>query len=162
MNEGEDIIIDSNYLELPEDTSIPIRDTAFVMNGAFGSDVPWFADKFKMMQRDNTEIDNGTYLCTWLKKDSLEDTNPQWYDRYYNPATTTPARALTEPEITRYKGTEDYDKNLENLCDYGIADFPSKMTIKPNREYKFSRLSKEMVDEVMTNLDPKTLNVVTN
>lgn len=52
-----------------------ISETAFVKNGAFGSDVPYFSDKVKRLTEPPAH-QNGTYLCTWLHRKSLEDRNP--------------------------------------------------------------------------------------
>ena len=73
---------------------ININDTKFIKNGAFGSNVPFFADKFKKLQnyksnlKDDTNksvsANNETYLCSWLYKPNNE-TSPIWLDRYYYP-----------------------------------------------------------------------------
>lgn len=114
-------------------SKLNINDTAFVRNGAFGSNIPYFADKFKKYQNHNTSFNNGTYLCSWLyQKD--ESSVPVWLDRYYYPDFTSRTEA-TYGIATDTLSSAYFDKK-------------SDLVIEPGTSYKFSRLSKEMVQEV--------------
>lgn len=138
-----------------------INDTAFVRNGAFASNIPYFADKFKKYQNHNTDFNNGTYLCSWLyQKD--EASVPVWMDRYYYPDFVSRREAthgVCEDILSFY-----FDKEtLKNESGYNVQqieslktelkkrsyfDKKSDLVIEPGTSYKFSRLSKEMVQEV--------------
>lgn len=96
---------------------ININDTKFIKNGAFGSNVPFFADKVKKLQGHKTMIvdekgnklspNNGTYLCSWLYKKNPESA-PIWLDRYYYPDIISRKEAL--------KG-DAYNQSFENIMD---------------------------------------------
>ena len=103
VNDGEDL-----YFTIPEKSIestngfeplwpykyININDTKFVKNGAFGSNVPFFADKIKRTQGSKSIVkdlngkrsspNNGVYLCSWLYRKNKES-QPIWLDRYYYP-----------------------------------------------------------------------------
>lgn len=138
-----------------------INDTAFVRNGAFASNIPYFADKFKKYQNHTTDFNNGTYLCSWLyQKD--EASVPVWMDRYYYPDFASRQEAthgVSEDILSFYFGKE----TLKNESGYNAQqieslktelkkrsyfDKKSDLVIEPGTSYKFSRLSKEMVQEV--------------
>lgn len=82
---------------------ININDTKFVKNGAFGSNVPFFADKIKKKQGSKSLVtdiqnkrstpNNGVYLCSWLYRKNKE-TDPIWLDRYYYPDLIDRQKAL--------------------------------------------------------------------
>ena len=82
---------------------INLNDTKFIKNGAFGSNVPYFSDKFKKLQSYKNSIkdsdgnrltpNNETYLCSWLYKPTHES-EPIWLDRYYYPDLISRADAL--------------------------------------------------------------------
>lgn len=112
---------------------ININDTKFIKNGAFGSNVPYFSDKIKMLQdgvidedKDNTEggedntkevkdntPNNATYLCTWLyKKD--DDSKAVWVDRYYYPDFTSREKLFTKEYNDEYIV---YAQSKENFID---------------------------------------------
>lgn len=104
---------------------ININDTKFVKNGAFGSNVPYFADKIKKLQNHESDIKNPTdnktlqfpnnasYLCSWLYKKDLES-EPVWLDRYYYPDMIKRNEALY--------GITDYKQSFENNIDKHYID----------------------------------------
>lgn len=148
---------------------INIKDTKFVKNGAFGSSVPQFADKFKKLQNHrqsvNGETNNVQYLCTWLYK-ANESAEPIWLDRWYYP------NYITKRELVKQGGK--FDPSYENLIDKNYVnpertdeaarnekiitrntyfDKASDLTIEPGCTYCYQRLSRDMVDEVIEGLE---------
>ena len=194
INDGEDCIIN-----IPAETEnglsplfpynyININNMAFVRNGAFASNVPYFADKVKKFQNESehSQVNNYTYLCTWLYQ-SDENAVPVWMDRYYYPDLISRKKALT--------GQSKFDLSFENILDkhyfkdsftesevfeYGInpevkdkitsmrnalieesfIDKKSDLTFSPGTSYKYSRISKELVDEVFDSLAPNRAEIV--
>lgn len=154
--------------------TINIADTKFVKSGAFSSEVPYFSDKVYRLQGPNTIItddngkklspDNGTYLCTWLYQ--IDETyKPVWLDRYYYPDKISRKEALTSPH---------FEESFENLIDKNYDteeitniikentyfDKASDLVFEPDNEYKYSRLSSEMVNEVVDQLEPYRIQSV--
>lgn len=149
---------------------ININDTKFVKNGSFGSDVPFFADKVKKFQTYKTIIkdddgnkvspNNETYLCSWLYKPDHE-TTPIWLDRYYYPDMISRKDALSGDSTYSQSFENIIDKNYTNHEYYGdnikgkihrntYFDKKSDLVIEPGNTYRYQRLSKEMVEEVLT------------
>ena len=149
---------------------ININDTKFIKNGSFGSDVPFFADKVKKMQSYKSLIkdedgnlaspNNETYLCSWLYKPDHE-TAPVWMDRYYYPDMISRKDALSGNMKLYGQSFENIiDKNYTNHEYYGESirgkihrntyfDKKSDLVIEPGNTYRYQRLSKEMVDDVL-------------
>lgn len=150
---------------------INIADSKFVKNGAFASNVPFFADKVKKMQGKHTILlnedgerlspNNGVYLCTWLYQ--ANEHNPAiWLDRYYYPDVISRKEALLSPH---------YEQSFENVIDKNYRtpevvelikentyfDKVSDMVIEPGNAYQFVRLSSEMVNEVVEALEPNLI-----
>lgn len=149
IQEGQDIVITipqksletTNGLEpLWPYKYININDTKFIKNGAFGSDVPFFADKVKKLQGHKTLIkdsegnklspNNGTYLCSWLYKKNPQF-SPIWLDRYYYPDIISKSEALA--------GLSHYEQSFENIIDKAyIADLkelPENATEEQKEEW---------------------------
>lgn len=171
--------------------SININDSAFVRNGAFASNVPYFADKFKKLQNHNTSSSNDyTYLCTWLYQPD-ENTVPVWLDRWYYPNYMSKKEALASeqdgkifecsfenildnfylnPEILKEENWEKYGitsytaEELKNfaaeLNKQAYVDKKSDLLIEPGTTYRYSRLSREMIDEVWNRLEPDRIDIV--
>ena len=154
INGGDDykiIIEKSREDQLPSlfpYSSININDTKFIKNGAFGSNVPFFSDKIKRLQNGGTYPNNATYLCTWLYKRD-DQHSAIWLDRYYYP---------------NYMSAKDAEHKGENLIDKYITpsdiisdcvyfDKISDMVIEEDNTYRYQRISKQMVDEVLNNLE---------
>lgn len=196
IEEGEDCII-----TIPKETEnglpplfpyeyININDTAFVRNGSFASNVPYFADNFKKLQNDgpHSNINNFTYLCTWLYQ---PDTNtvPVWMDRYYYPDYLSRKEALkaspstfnlsfenildryylkpdgfTEAEKNEYKINPEVEEQIESMRtaikEETYIDKKSDLTFSPGTIYKYSRISKETVDNVFNGLAPYRAEIV--
>lgn len=111
IDEGDELIFNippadkNNLMPLYPYSSLNINDTTFAKSGAFGSDNPKFADKFKKFNNENTKLkdkdgnqilNNYTYLCTWLYQPE-EDATPVWMDRYYYPDAVSRKAALENP-----------------------------------------------------------------
>lgn len=114
--------------------AINIADTKFIQNGAFGSDVPFFADKVKKMlantasktkkykledgvivveDGDKPSYENSaTYLCSWLYQRN-EESEPIWLDRYYYPDLLSREKALTIKSVKDTLGSI-IDRNYIN------------------------------------------------
>ena len=148
---------------------ININDTKFVKNGAFGSNVPFFADKIKKLQGSKSYVNdingnrstpnNGVYLCSWLYRKNNEG-QPIWLDRYYYPDMIQREKAL--------KGISKFESSFENILDmnYTTDDYLKKqifqntyvdkvsdLIIEPASTYLFQRLSSEMVKEVNNQIE---------
>lgn len=170
---------------------ININDTKFVKNGAFGSNVPFFADKIKKKQGSKSLVtdiqnkrstpNNGVYLCSWLYRKNKE-TDPIWLDRYYYPDLIDRQKAL--------KGISQYDQSFENIIDknYTITcdsdehetihktntylreqiykntyiDKVSDLIIEPANSYIYQRISNVMVNEVLDNMESNRITKVKN
>lgn len=186
LNDGDDLIITIEDTSL-EGTNmmeslwpykyININDTKFIKNGAFGSNVPFFADKFKKLQnyksnlKDDTNksvsANNETYLCSWLYKPDNE-TSPIWLDRYYYPDLISRKDAL--------HGNSTYEQSFENILDKNYTnheyykdvisgkihrntyfDKKSDLVIEAGNTYRYQRLSKEMVNEVLEQIEEHSI-----
>lgn len=166
---------------------ININDTKFIKNGSFGSNVPFFADKIKKLQTSNTVIEgapnNATYLCTWLYRKDNESV-PVWLDRYYYPDLISRRNA--------HYADYPYEKSFENLLDKNYikdSDFTinenrvnivkdgtiaekihqetyfdkiSDLVIEGNNSYRYQRLSTEMVNEVLEQMESNRIATVTS
>ena len=151
-----------------------IADSKFVKSGAFASEVPYFADKVYRLQGPNTIIkdsegnklspNNGTYLCTWLYQMN-ELNEPVWLDRNYYPDKISRKTALKEKHfeesfdniIDKNYDTDDITKLIKENTYF---DKVSDLVFEPNNSYKYSRLSSEMVNEVVEQLEPKRIQNV--
>lgn len=189
VNDGEDL-----HITIPEKSKegtndmeplwpyryINIKDTKFIKNGAFGSDNPAFADKFKRYQGHISRIvdgnneqlipNNGTYLCTWLYKKDHES-EPIWMDRYYYPDFVHRNEIIDK--LSNEIGEDTFKSSRDNILDNAYLkndetkDFTRKIIkenvyfdkisdviIEPGCSYIYSRLSKEMVNEKLDKLEP--------
>lgn len=195
VNEGEDV-----HITIPEKSStnsveplwpyhyININDTKFTKNGAFGSDSPAFADKFKRYLGYNTAVldsdgnklypNNGTYLCTWLYKASHES-EPIWMDRYYYPDLIL--KHETIEKLANVYDEDTFKQSFENIIDKHYLtdeetgestkkkilenvyfDKVSDLVIEPGCSYIYSRLSKEMVDENLQKMETNLISRAKN
>ena len=127
--------VENDFGQLYPYDSLKLKDTKFIKNGSFGSNVPFFADKIKKLQnKKSKDVKNGNYLCSWLyKKDDFSI--PLWKDRYYNPLLVSEEEALNGDYIENYKNT--------------FYDIDSELILEPGRTYRYQRLSTEMVQEVL-------------
>lgn len=196
LNPGDDCIFALNSSKEGISSIYPykklnINDTAFVKNGAFGSNVPYFADKFQKLQNHNNSINNNTYLCTWLYQ-AEEDSKPVWLDRYYYPDKVSRSEALKsdmdnkeifalsfENALDKFYLTEALDneeissnytmfekqelkKFNDELSKRGYIDKKSDLVISDGSIYKYSRLSYDMVDEVFNSCAENRIEYVKN
>lgn len=184
INEGEDCIftLSDNGSEIVFPALYPyerlnINDSAFVRNGAFASNIPYFADKFYKLENHTTPINNCVYHCTWLYQPD-ESTYPVWLDRYYYPDKIS-RKALLEKDcfnlsfrniIDMFYQTSSLDytevekesiKNMEKeLQERGYIDKISDLALESGTTYKYSRISKDMVNEVMNLLADDNITLV--
>ena len=156
-----------------------IKDAKFIKNGAFGSDNPAFADKVKKLQNYNHvleyEPNNAQYLTTWLYK-ADDDAEPVWLDRWYYPDFISKREAEKVTRSNRFKLSyentldkyyldlkpdeareewtyEDSQKLEAKIRRNTVFDNPSDLTFEAGSKYCYSRLSKDMVNEVCNNLE---------
>lgn len=159
-------------------TSLNVNDTNFIRNGAFASDTPFLADKFKKLQNENTLYNNGTYLCTWLYQPDSTST-PVWLDRYYYPDITHKDKVLKDAAIFKpsfnniIDGTynkeegKKYDKFIqEDLNNFRkelqfntFVDKKSDLTLEPGTTYSYKRVGKKEVNEVYENLSVNRIDI---
>ena len=167
---------DSEISPLYPYKSININDSAFVKNGAFGSDIPYFADNFRKLQNENTKVNTGTYLCTWLYQPNA-DSIPIWLDRYYYPDMVQRHSALKgaifEPSFNNIPDTiynsentdDDFIKeDLENfklaLQNNTYVDKKSDVLIEPGTSYSYKRIGKENINTIFDSLETYRINNV--
>lgn len=187
LNDGDECIIaiphfnedESLFPPLYPYLNLNLNHTSFIRNGAFASSIPYLADKFSKVQNHNAEVSNSTYLCSWLyQKD--EQSIPLWLDRYYYPDYIARQNALTAECFTpSFENTLDkiyFDKDLklsnldtnqletlkDNLRQQPYFDKVSDLTISPGTAYKYSRLSKDMIYEVLDNINGNRIDYVKN
>lgn len=159
-------------------TSLNVNDTNFVRNGAFASDTPFLADKFKKLQNENTKYNNATYLCTWLYQPSSEAT-PVWLDRYYYPDAVHKDKSLRHLAVFNpsfnniidgtynFEEAQNYDKLIQEDVDKfrkelqlnTFVDKKSDLTLEPGTEYAYKRVGKKEVTEVYDNLAKSRIDV---
>lgn len=160
--------------------SLNINDSAFVKNGAFGSDTPYFADKFKKLQNENTIFNNGTYLCTWLYQPN-NNSIPVWLDRYYYPDMIHRNKALTldtyKPSFNNIPDNIYDKKNIEenqynnyikeDIDNFKLAlqnntyvDKKSDVSIEAGTTYKYQRIGKSEVNAIINEISGNSISVV--
>ena len=155
--------------------SLNINDTAFSRNGAFGSDIPYFADRFEKLQNENTKYNNGTYLCTWLYKPS-DNAKPIWLDRYYYPDAVYRHNILTaemfvptfENIINEYyniSGDDIFEKEEAEKIKLALQnntyiDKKSDITIEAGTSYSYKRIGKNEVNELFDSIFDNRISVV--
>lgn len=149
--------------------TLPLNETSFVDNGAFGSDVPYFADKFKKIttNEDYDDVNNGTYLTSWLKRESIDSDRCRWVDRYYYPDIISRKEALLSKEPYRgsFENYPDQANNAENnlaLRDNGFYDIDSNVELVPDSTYQYTRVSAKNVNSIMDNIGNYVINAVKN
>lgn len=122
----------------------------------------------------NPSANNGTYLCSWLYKKDNEST-PIWLDRYYYPDLIERNEAL--------KSETKYAKSFENIIDKNYIkgdsinyddeitekihlntyfDKLSDMVIEGGNTYRYQRISTEMINEVIDQIEPNRIITVTS
>lgn len=181
INPGEECVFTIPPLKVGELSPIfpynrlNVNNTSFIRCGAFGSDAPFFADKFKKYQNEYTKYNNATYLCTWLYEDAITGER-KWKDRYYYPDMILRESANTEIYKNSKQNilTEVYDENLyaeqqekekitginKQLQHETFVDLDSNVTITPGTMYKYSRISNEMVDELYNKIADSRSEIV--
>lgn len=159
--------------------TLNINDTAFVRNGAFGSDIPYFADKFRKLQNENTKYNTASYLCTWLYQPN-KDSIPVWLDRYYYPDMVHRHSALTAEAFSpsfnnivddTYSNNNEEAQNdtyiKEDVEAFKLAlqnntyvDKKSDVIIEPGTSYRYDRIGKNEVSAIFESIEPNRINMV--
>ena len=117
---------------------------------------------------------NETYLCSWLYKKDHEST-PVWLDRYYYPDLIERNEAL--------KSVSTYNQSFENIIDKNYIkgdtidlnqkiagkihrntyfDKLSDMVIEAGNTYRYQRVSSDMINEVVEQIEPNRITTVTS
>lgn len=134
-------------------------------------------------------VNNYTYLCTWLYQPNPQAV-PVWLDRYYYPDLLNRKAALktastggifdlsfenildkfylketfTQDEINKYNITPEILSKLKQLKttlkQETFIDKKSDLTLSPGTKYKYSRISKDEIDEIFDSLSPYRAEVV--
>lgn len=186
--QGQDLIFtipqknqESNYLQpLWPYKFINLNDTKFIKNGAFGSNVPFFADKVKKLQNNKSElygeqkkqisVNNETYLCSWLYKPNHQH-QPIWLDRYYYPDMISRQKALKsdstydvsfENMIDKNYLSNDYDNNQfirKSIHSKTYFDKKSDMIIQPGCTYRYQRVSNDAIDQINQKMNDYSIQV---
>lgn len=137
-----------------------INDTKFVKNGSFGSTNPFLSDKVKKLQTNSVFSNNGRYLHTWLYQSK---SNPYgiWLDRYYYPNIISKQDALKgkvnfDPASFNDIIDKDYIQSDELFYSY-IQDAPyfdkqSDLMFEQNGQYVYSRVGKDQVNAIISNI----------
>ena len=114
---------------------------------------------------EESQTNNGTYLCSWLYKADHE-TQPIWVDRYYYPDIVLKEGILTE---------DIYKQSFNNIIDDAYNDLPeikkniykntyydkqSDLFIKPDNLYKYQRISTNMVNEVIESMASNSIKTI--
>lgn len=174
------------YSSLYPYEQLNINDSAFARNGAFGSDAPFFADKFMKKLNEYSPVNSCTYLCTWLYQPN-DSSAPVWVDRYYYPDQMSRKEALNknfngkkvfnlsfENILDRYYLNENIEE-IENLTPYqisqlrlfketlqkqGFIDKKSDLNLQGGSSYQYSRISKDTVEEVWENISKDRVEYV--
>ena len=136
--------------------TIDINDTTFIKNGAFGSNSPSVSDRI-YTNRYTTYGDNIILLCTWLSCNT--DGDGVWLDRYYNPSVYHYSSDLKQ--LTTEEG------NIVNAFDsfsalrlYGYFDKISDLTLKPNMELIYHRVSRDDINSYISTLNSTNISAL--
>ena len=162
-----------------------INDSAFVRNGAFGSDAPFFADTFSKLMNEKSAVNTYSYLCTWLYQPDA-NTAPVWLDRYYYPDLISRAKALNKssdknpftlsfenildkhylsenieenPDLTPYQISE-LKKFKDTLQKQGYIDKKSDLYLQGGTKYHYNRVSSDTVEDIFGKLSDDAVSRV--
>tara|TARA_R110002012_G_scaffold141520_2_gene299304 strand:- start:4368 stop:6779 length:2412 start_codon:yes stop_codon:yes gene_type:complete len=127
-----------------------INDTKFTDCGAFAFPAPDFADKVYNLDDDSVKAENVTYLCTWLSGGVGE--RGIWVDRYFYPDLVSKEAALAGSpsyNITYTQAVENLIKSNSSLktsvTRKRFFDKKSDLTFEPQKRYKYSRISSDIL-----------------
>ena len=87
----------------------------------------------------------GSYLCTWLKGDGIEE--GIWYDRYYIPndeSYTIPFSGQSNIFNSTTQAAEYFKNNGSSLIYY---DLVSNLTFEPSASYVYQRINDKQINE---------------
>jgi hypothetical protein len=128
----------TTYFHVPFFASVQsVLDSTLVGDGAVPGIIPALSDRIFKKQGgyENTTpwgkslIQDGTWLCSWLYKESDSDnTPPVWYDRYYNPGFINYTDALQQGVST----VTEYSSNNPIYI-----DVVSQLTLEPGVLYQY-------------------------
>lgn len=164
---GETHRIDTAFME--EGVVIPLAETMFVKNGAFGSESPEMSDRVtRTTVNTNGRLGgvkvprNSSYLCSWLCKTG-PDAVPVWLDRYYFP------EAISESDA-RFGKVQNYialnhagdGALLRNLQDRGYFDIESDLVFERDNIYEYRRVSPDDIRGAVEKMQDFIINAVKN
>ena len=128
----------TTYFHVPFFASVQsVLDSNLIGDGAVPGTIPALSDRIFKKQGgyENTTpwgkslIQDGTWLCSWLYKESDSDNTPSvWYDRYYNPGFINYADALQQGVST----VTEYSNNNPIYI-----DVVSQLTLEPGVLYQY-------------------------
>lgn len=157
---NQDILIDLPAVEFTTGDSlapfdqININDTKLIESGAFSFTTPELADRIYMYS-DNSIIEGGSYLCTWLSGGLYSD-EKIWVDRYYYPDRVSKMEALSSADnpINPHNYIESLisaNSSIEdNVNTKKIFDKRSDLVFKPNTTYRYERSYIENLESTTT------------
>ena len=127
-------------------SGLPINDSGLREDGAVCGYAPYCSDRVYMNNVDYEwkdsgggaqprKLNNGVWLCAWLSGDLVEPSGAVWMDRWYDPA------IITKHEALRHRDTP------------GVIDVPSRMVFRYGCQYKYYRVSKDDISEVVRDCD---------
>lgn len=141
---------DRRYTLYPSKGRLNINDTAFIKNGAFGSDTPYLADKVKKLQ--NIGTGNGEYLYTWLYRNE-ENINGVWLDRYYFPPDSRELNFSANNEaniLTKsYSGIINFDNDNGDYIFDKVSDLCFESSDTYDTDYSYTRVSKKNAEDII-------------
>jgi hypothetical protein len=97
----------------------------------------------------------GTYLCTWLKGDSIE--RGIWYDRYYIPKDESYTISFSGQSNIFDSTTQaaEYFKNNQTSLIY--YDLKSNLTFEPSASYVYQRINEKQINTYIDSQKDKLL-----
>lgn len=140
-------------------SKINVNDTLIAKNGAFGGDSPHTADKiYCKLDQNNSNPNDGTYLCTWLSGGSNTSIGT-WVDRFYNPIKTTRKEALSSSSVGLFDFTDPSECAIEsgNVRDRNYYDRKSNLVFEKDKNYVYERIGNKYVKEFLGHLDNNSL-----
>lgn len=133
-------------------SGLPINDAGLREDGAVCGYAPYCSDRVYMNNvgyewKDSgggavpKSLNNGVWLCAWLSGDLINPSGAVWMDRWYDP------EIITKDEALRHRPQDSP----------GVIDSPSRMVFKYGCQYKYYRVSKDDISEVVRDSDAEGL-----
>ena len=127
-------------------SGLPINESGLTEDGSVCGYAPYCSDRVYMNNVDYEwkdsgggavprKLNNGVWLCAWLSGDLVNPSGAMWMDRWYDPV------IITKHEALRHRETP------------GVIDCPSRLAFKYGCQYKYYRVSKKDISEVVNDCD---------